>query len=145
MSKIKTFRGLIADNSVETIHLKTLDGSTGYQIKSFEVMGYRPGTAIQESIVKIYSVKQTAGATTTIDFSESTLLAAAKLQQHDSSAYQFEQHVIFSNTTFNQDIFVTHSDVDGTEPVNYHIELEQVPLKGTEIAVATLKNIKNRE
>jgi hypothetical protein len=40
---------------------------------------------------------------------------------------------------------VTHSDVDGTEPVNYHIELEQVSLALDENTVATLKDIRNIE
>ena len=140
---IKSFRGLLADNAVETISLHTNNGSTGYRIKKFEIMGYRPGSSIQESIVKIYTVPQTAGATTTIDFSDNTLIAAGKLQQHDSSAYQFSQFVVFDNITFNQDIYVTHSDVDGSEPINYHIELEMVRLDLNENTVATLKDIRN--
>ena len=142
---IKSYRGLIADNAVDRIPLHTNDGKTGYRIVKFEIMGHRPGTTIQESIVKVFSVPQTAGATTTIDFGDVTLLAAAKLQQHDSSAYQFQQHVIFDNRTINQDIYVTHSDVDGTEPVNYHLELEQVNLTQDQALVAIVKNLRNEQ
>ena len=53
--------------------------------------------------------------------------------------------IIFDNMTFNQDIYITHKDDDGGQPINYYIELEQVKLDLNENTVATLKDIKNIE
>jgi len=142
MSRIVSFRGLIADNATETIVLHTNNGSTGYRIVKFELMLHKPGVLIQESVVEIHSTVPTS-PTGIVDFSNNTLLAAGVLQGHDSSAYQFVQQTIFDNIIFNQDIYVTHIDVDGTAPVNYYIELEQMPLDLNENTVATLKDIRN--
>jgi len=51
---IKTFRGLMATNTQDTIVLHTNDGSTGYQIVKFEVINYQPGTNHTEIVMKIY-------------------------------------------------------------------------------------------
>ena len=141
---IKTFRGLIADNATDTIVLHTRDGSTGYKIVKFELMLYKPGILIQESVVEIHRTSPPA-PTGIIDFSNQSLLAAGVLQGHDSSAYGWVQETIFDNVIFNQDIYVTHIDVDGTAPVNYYIELEQVKLDLNENTVATLQDIRNIE
>ena len=45
--------------------------------------------------------------------------------------------------TFNQDIYVTHTDVLGAGACNYYIELEQFKLDLSENTVATLKDIRN--
>ena len=49
---------------------------------------------------------------------------------------------IFDNTIVNQDIYITHSDIVGTTPCNYYLELEQVKLDLNENTVATLKDIR---
>jgi hypothetical protein len=143
MSKIKTFRGLIADGSQETIHLKTITGTMGYRIRKFELQFRAPGTQSTESIVKIYKVAQTS-VDGIINFSDNTLIAASFLSGSTSATYSEDITTIFDTEIFNQDIFVTHSEVAGVEPVNYFIELEQVKLEGTETTIATLQNIKNR-
>ena len=57
--------------------------------------------------------------------------------------YNPEPTIVFDNTTFNQDIFVTLKGHDHTTDVNYYIELEQVKLSLDENTVATLKDIRN--
>tara|TARA_Y100000004_G_scaffold34469_1_gene36838 strand:+ start:1255 stop:1701 length:447 start_codon:yes stop_codon:yes gene_type:complete len=144
---IKSFRGLIADGAIDTINLHTNNGSTGYKIVKFEIMQKSPGAEVGEHIVKIFTIPQTT-ATSTIDFSDNTLLAAAFLKTHTSQIYADTNAVIFDNIIFNQDIDITHVDVatGGTdEPINYHIELEQVNLSLDENTVATLKDIRNIE
>ena len=42
---IKTFRGLMAADTQDTIVLHTNTGSTGYRIVKFQIMGNTPGTA----------------------------------------------------------------------------------------------------
>ena len=143
MSTIKSFRGLIADGAQEVIHLHTNDGSTGYKIVKFELLFKNPGVASTESIVKIYKTDQTGNIDGIIDFSDNTLLAAGFLSGSTSATYPEDLTTIFDNEKFNQDIYVTHSEVAGSEAVNYYIELEQMSLALDENTVATLKDIRN--
>ena len=142
---IKSFRGKLADGAIETISLHTNNGSTGYRITKFETMVANPGAASQQSIVKVFTIPQTGTPTTTIDFSDNTLLAASMLQETSNTDRFDSQNVIFDNMTFNQDIYITHKDYNSDEEINYHIELEQITLRLDENTVATLKDIRNIE
>ena len=146
---IKTFRGLIADGAQDTVVLHTNDGSTGYRIVKFQVMGQAPGKAALEHIVKIYKIAQTT-VTGTIDFSDQTLLASAYIQDNIGEHYVSSVEVIFDSETFNQDIYVTAYDAktdtgQGVVPINYYIELEQIKLDLNQNTVATLKDKRNIE
>jgi hypothetical protein len=143
---IKTFRGLMADGAQDTIVLHTNDGSTGYRIVKFDIMSNTPVTAgAQESVVQIWKTPQAAPSTTAIaiDFSNQVLLAAAIWTGSDNPIYQNAQQVIFDSEIFNQDIYITHTNTDGSASVNYYIELEQIKLDLNENTVATLKDIRN--
>ena len=142
---IKSFRGHIADGAIDTISLSTNDGSTGYKIKKFTVMPNTPTTSDYESVIKIFSIPQTA-VSTTIDFSDNTLLAAATYSQKaDTRYYPDDVSVVFDNVTFNQDIYITHDNEGLSASINYYIELEQIKLDLNENTVATLKDIRNIE
>lgn len=144
---IKSFRGLIADNGIDTISLHTSDGSTGYKIVKFQLIGHEPGNNSRgsyEHVVKIYKIPQTT-ATAIVDFSDNTLLAAGLCFANTSPQFNDETSIVFDNEIFNQDIYVTHVDEDATTPVNYYIELEQIKLDLSENTVATLKDIRNIE
>ena len=140
MSKIKSFRGKIADAAIDTIPLRTNNGSIGYKIVKFEVIGQEPMGTDQEAVLKIYSIPQSA-ATNTIDFSDNTLLAVAFYENDANTAYFGGTSIVFDNTKFNQDIYVTNQSSTGS--MNYYIELEQMPLDLNENTVATLKDIRN--
>ena len=143
MSKIKSFRGKLEDLTSESISLHTNDGSTGYKIVKFQLMPIKLNDE-QASTVKIFTIPQTGTPTDTIDFSDNTLLAAGTFSQDDTSNNQPEAiTVIFDNTTFNQDIYLTHIDGQVGKGVNYYIELEQIKLALDENTVATLKDIRN--
>jgi len=141
---IKTFRGMIADGEQDTIVLHTNDGSTGYRIVKFDIIGNKPFAEDQEDIVKIYKVEQSS-VTAEVNFSDQTLLAVAIMSNENfpSSSFMFEQHVIFDKEIFNQDIYVTHKDEATGQDCNYYLELEQVKLDLSESTVATLKDIRN--
>jgi len=140
---IKTFRGLIADLAQDTIVLHTNNGSTGYRIVKFQVIGIDPAVSGQESTVKIYKIQQTS-VTGDIDFSDNTLLGAAFWSGHDQTpSYPEDVHIIFEREIFNQDIYVTHFEKNAAVAINYYIELEQVKLDLSENTVATLKDIRN--
>ena len=139
---IKSFRGLMTDNTVDTVSLHTNDGSVGYRIKKFRIIPGTPGAASLESVVKIYSTPQ-ASADSDVDFSDQTLLAVAYYQENDATHYPSSLDIIFDNMTFNQDIYITHADRAGSATCNYYIELEQIKLDLNQNTVATLKDIRN--
>jgi len=137
---IKTFRGLMEDQAMDTIVLHTNDGSMGYRIVKFQVIPKNAGTADLEGTMKIYKVSQTAAAAG-FDLSDNTLLGGAFFSIRDN-AY-FNEVIIFDNEIFNQDIYITYFDSSTGEGMNYYIELEQVKLDLGENTVATLKDIRN--
>jgi len=141
---IKTFRGKMIDGAIDTITLHTNNGSIGYRIVKFDIMTDEPfGGANAEHLVKIYKTPQTT-VTATVDFSDQTLLAAAIIN-NSTAGYQNASipSIIFDQEIFNQDIFVTHNDNQGSQACNYYIELEQIKLDLNENTVATLKDIRN--
>jgi len=143
---IKTFRGLIADGAEDTIVLHTNNGSTGYRIVKFEVIGHQPGVYDEEVVVKIYKVSQSV-KDAIIDFSDNTLLGACFWQTGTAPTKTAATTIVFDNEIFNQDIYITSKlGAGGTAvPINYYIELEQIKLDLSENTVATLKDIRNLE
>ena len=143
---IKSFRGKLIDGAQDTIVLHTNTGSRGYRIVKFEIISATPVTSgASEHVVQIWKIEQAAPSTTTvdIDFSNNVLLAAATWSGSDNPIYQNSQQVVFDNEIFNQDIYITHTNTDGDDAVNYYIELEQINLALDENTVATLKDIRN--
>jgi len=141
---IKSFRGQLADEQQDTIVLHTRDGSIGYRIVKFQVMG-PDYSETAEAAIKIYKVKQDPTALTgDIDFSDNTLLAAALYQQNATGQnYPIDNVVIFDNEIFNQDIYISQRGQAASAKINYYIELEQMKLDLNENTVATLKDIRN--
>jgi len=140
---IKTFRGLIASGVEDTIVLHTNNGSIGYRIVTFQLMGNNPQAGNQESVIKIYKVPQST-VDGLIDFSENTLLGAGIFKNYGGVDYNINDQVIFDKEIFNQDIYITHTEEAGSAlPCNYYIELEQMSLDLNENTVATLKDIRN--
>ena len=144
---IKSFRGQIADNSIQTVPLSTNNGSTGYRIKKLEGIPGLPGTESSESTVQIFKIEQSSVSTTAaeVNFSDNTMIGSAFYAKSAGVDNADKQVTIFDNEIFNQDIFVTHTDTASTQAVNYYIELEQIKLDITENTVATLKDIRNIE
>ena len=139
---IKSFRGQIEDGEQNTILLHTNNGSTGYRILKFQVMLESPGVGGgTESICKIWKVKQTA-VDGLVNFSDPTLLGAAYYVEQNAAGYPLSENIIFDQEIFNQDIYITQKDVDGSHSINYYIELEQVKLDISQNTVATLKDMR---
>ena len=144
---IKSFRGLIADGGIDTISLHTNNGSTGYRIVKFQLMGHNPGDSSlgsYEHVVQIFKIPQTT-ASATVNFSDNTLLAAGLCFGNTSPQFNDTTSILFDNEVFNQDIYITHVDEDAATPINYYIELEVVKLALDANTVATLKDIRNIE
>jgi len=138
---VKTYRGLLTDGAQDRIPLSTKDGSVGYRIVKFQIFPYQPGINSSESMVKIYKTEQTT-VDALINFTDNDLLAAAYFASSSAVGDIGKLDVIFDNEIFNQDIYITHSDVHGSEASNYYVELEQMKLDHTQNMSATLKAIR---
>ena len=142
---IKSFRGNIADGSVDTISLHTNTGAIGYRIKKFQIITTNPSAGSDyASIVKIYKIPQTT-VDGVVDFSDNTLMGVAWSSGDSATPNNFLETVIFDNEVVNQDIYITHSELVGTTGSNYYLELEQVKLDLNEATVATLKDMRGSE
>ena len=139
MSRMKTFRGKLAEGNQDKIHLAGGDESNGYRIKSFKIISDEPMAAAVEAVVKIYSISQ-ASATAGVDFSDDTIIGVATYSETDSLNYPLTQIIIFDHEVFNQDIFVTYKSASSSSAsMNYYLELEQIEMPKGEQAVVNFK------
>jgi len=139
---IKTFRGLLVDGGQDRIRLQTIKGKVGYRINAFQIMLNHPGTGGgTESVVKIFKEEQTT-IDGLINFTDSSLLGAAYMSEQDAAGNDPGVIIVFDTEMFNQDIYITHSDVDGSHPMNYYFELEVIPLDDAGAEYTTLKDLR---
>ena len=138
---IKTFRGQLADDGQDRIRLQTIKGKVGYKIVKFEIMAAAPGATAFEHVMKIYKTKQTS-VDGLINFSDSDLLGMAFLQDDAAVHYVSSEHVIFDQEVVNQDIYITHADINGALACNYYLELEVIPLDDAGAEYTTLKDMR---
>jgi len=134
--KVHSFRGLLNDGEEDEINLERSNANVAYRIVKFDVMGNTPGADSQESIVKIYREKQTS-IDGVVNFDDTDLLGVAIWMNKSSVDFPVSHQVIFDNTLFSRNIYVTNDDVDSTNACNYYIELEEVP-----VGAATLMQLK---
>jgi len=137
-----SYKELLAHDGQDTILLSTKKGEIGYRIKKLELFANTPGANSYEHVMKVFS-KEQSGVDGDVDFSDSTLLGVAFLEGNNSNQYTDQLNVVFDNITFNQDIYITHTDVGGSSPCNYYLELEMTKLDESQAMVATLKDIRN--
>ena len=141
---VKTYRGLLADGGQERIRLSTIQGKVGYRIVKFQIFPNNPGTQSGEYVMKTYKVEQTA-VDNVIDFSDQTLLAASYYtDQNAPSTTPGEIVTVFDQEVFNQDIYITYIDTDGSESTNYYLELEIIPLTDQGAEYTTMKDIRTQ-
>tara|TARA_Y100000310_G_C20121401_1_gene551633 strand:- start:97 stop:534 length:438 start_codon:yes stop_codon:yes gene_type:complete len=135
---VKTFRGLLADGGQDKIRLAGGKLEHGYRIVNLEIIGNKPGVSNPvESLVALWKVEQSSVGTT-IDFTDSDLLGVA-LWTMGETTYTHDLVIIFDNEIFNQDIFITHSDIAASEACNYMLKLEQVKMSGPEAAAVNFR------
>ena len=135
---IKTFRGLLADDGQDKIRVAGGKLEDGYRIVKFQLMPVLAGATNYEHVVQIWKDKQKV-LTSTINFTENTLLAAAYLEGGADYTYTDKLSVVFDKEIFNQDIYITHVDEAVGEKVNYYLELEQVKMSGPEAAAVNFR------
>jgi len=145
MSRIISYKGQLPIGEQDRIKLATINGKTGYRIVKFQIIPRQPFFSDTELICQIFDTDQTGNITSTVDFTDGNLLAVAALKTESTSTVGpfGGETIIFDNKKFNQDIFVTATDMGGfTNPVNYYIELESMSLSDIEATMLTLQNIK---
>ncbi len=146
---IKTFKGQIANGEQQTIRLSTNNGLTGYKIVKLQSMLIEIGASDEEHVIQIFSTERTSAiptANATVNFDDPTLLGVVMSSAGSNARIYPEDHnVVFDNKVINQDIYITHTDNEGSAGVNYYLELEQVKLDLNEATVATLKDMRGRE
>ena len=136
--KVHSFRGLLDDGGQDEINLERQNVNLAYRIVKLEIISSTPGQAADESIVQIWKEEQTSISTTavTIDFSTPDLLGVGYWAA-PAAGYHLDAIVIFDNTLFSRNIYVTHTNVGSAVACNYYLELEEVP-----VGAATLMQLK---
>jgi len=127
--KVHSFRGLLGDGAQDEINLERSNLNLAYRIVKFQIIEQEPGQESVEHTIKIYREEQ-ASVDNTINFNDPDLLGAATYYSRSDAQRGF-MSVIFDNVLFSRNIWVTHEDVAGSEPCNYYIELEEVPVEAS--------------
>ena len=140
----KSFRGLLADGGQDRIRLQTKKGKVGYRIVNFELISYKPVNVSHASVAMIWKTQQTSVPTDTpiIDFTDSSLLAAGMLTDNARLSYAASKIIVFDQEIFNQDIYITHTDQEGTASLNYYLELEAIALDDKSAEYTTIKDLR---
>ena len=139
----KTFRALMAHETILRIRLSSNNGLKGYRIKNFDSIHKTPGTGSDiEALFQVYT-KEPPSVSANVDFGDPTLIAVNYNKMGNVVTDNDDRTIIMDNVVFNQDIFVAYDDGTGNEnSCNFILELEQVALSKDEATVATLKDMR---
>ena len=141
--KVHSFRGKLDDGGQESIRIQGPVGAIAWRITQFQIMPLGPGLATQEIVCKVFREEQSA-VTGTLDFRDDELLGAAIFAQSADSYNSFES-VIFDNSLFSRNIYVTLDDAQNVAGGNYYIELEEVKLSAAGMAQLAVAASRRRE
>ena len=134
--KVHGFRGILGDGGQDEINLERSILNLAYRIVKFEVMSNTPFASSGEHVVKIYRESQSS-VDAVVNFADVDLLGVALWRSSATELYPLSDDVIFDNVLFSRDIYVSHSDINGSTSCNYYIELEEVP-----VTASTLMQLK---
>jgi len=130
-----SFRGLLADGKQDKIRIEGATGGIAWRITKFQIMPKNPhDTNIINHVMKIYREEQTS-IDAIVNFTDDELMGVATYTEDpgvkDMSGYGF---IIFDNTLFSRNIFITNKELHNNLPGNYYIELEEVKVSATGMA-----------
>jgi len=143
--RVHSFRGLLIDGDQRKIRIQGSVGAIAWRIIKCELLIEQPGAATDyESIVKVYREEQ-ASVDAVINFDDEELLAAGFVTGNSSQTHyaQNTPAVVFDNALFVRNIWVTHSEISGSQSCNYYIELEEVKVSQAgmaQLAVASARS-----
>ena len=138
---VKTFRGILANGGQEIIRLSTIQGKVGYRIVKLDIIGKAPGATSQKCIVKVYHNEQSA-VDAVVNFTDSDLLGTAIWFNKSTIDFPVSYQIVFDREIFNQDIYITHKDLEDGLECNYYLELEVIPLDEAGAEYTTLKDMR---
>jgi hypothetical protein len=134
--KMHSFRGLLADSGQDRIRIQGAVGDIAWRITKFQIMSNvtLSATATVDHVVKVWREEQSSVPTgsAVIDIEDDELLAVGVYAQ--GASLEYTQNIIFDNTLFVRNIWITHTDNDGADSVNYYIELEEVKVSAAGMA-----------
>ena len=135
--QMHSFRGLLVDGGQDKIRIQGPTGEIAWRITKFQIIREAP-TASIDHVVKILREKVTTvpESSAKIDLTESELLAVAAIS--GTTFGEIYTTIIFDNSLFSRNIYVTHTDNDGSEGCNYYIELEEVKVGKSGMAQLSL-------
>jgi len=139
--KMHSFRGLLEDDVQRKVSIQGATGEIAWRITKFQIM---PGNfnVADEYNVSIYREEQDS-LTTTFNFTEDELLAAAYLENSASTGDFVSPTVIFDNALFSRNIYISLKSQSGNN-CNYYIELEEVKVSAAgmaQLAVAAARRV----
>jgi len=129
--KVHSFRGFLTGGggtgTQDEINIEGSVGAIAWRVTKFEIMDGAPGTLNTENIVKIYREEQST-IDGVVNFNDDELLGVGVWVFNSSNPqYSTTSAVIFDNSIFVRNIWVTHKEVSGNDnSCNYYIELEEV-------------------
>jgi len=131
--KMHSFRGYLADGEQEKIRIQGSVGSIAWRITKFQVIDAGPTTSGPEAVVKIFREQQ-SGVDVSIDFRNDELLGVAFFKHGTITSQPDTQVIIFDNSLFVRNIWVTSSEPTDNANMNYYIELEEVKVSAAGMA-----------
>jgi hypothetical protein len=141
---VHSFRGLLGDGGQDEINLERSNVNLAYRIVKLAIIGYKPGRSNPvEHIVSIWREEQTSiPDPMLVDFSDPDLLGVALWAMGEDTTAGTGQvfskdTIIFDNTLFSRNIYVTSVDNASSESCSYYLELEEVP-----VTASTLMQLK---
>ena len=139
---IKTFKGALADGGQNRIKLSTIKGKVGYRIIKFQVISAEPFAKSGEHVAKLYYTEQST-IDAVVDFTDSNLLGVSLWRASAGETYALSTTIIFDSEMFNQDIFITHSDINTDNTLlSYYIEMEAIELTDMAAEYTTIKDLR---
>jgi len=129
--KMHSFKGLLADGVQERIRIQGSVGAVAWRITKLQAITTSPGTTTAEAVIKIYREEQST-IDAVINFDDVELLGVVFWSGRTSAVPG--DTIIFDNSLFTRNIYVTAKDVDSARDTNYYIELEEVKVSAAGMA-----------
>ena len=132
--KVHSFRGLLADGGQNKIRIQGPVGAIAWRITKFQIVQATPFATAAALICKIYRESQSS-IVATIDFREDELLGVATYYLVPGAQdMSLAETIIFDNALFSRNIYISSTELEGSESCNYYIELEEVKVSAAGMA-----------
>jgi hypothetical protein len=128
-----SFRGLLADGGQDKIRIEGATGEIAWRITKLQIISNNMNEDA-EHIVQVFREEQSS-ISNLYNFNEEELLGAAFLRVNKTAPGTNISTIVFDNTLFVRNIWITHDDVGGSSvSCNYYIELEEVKVSAAGMA-----------